>query len=182
MGEKLEKIQKTFLWTGLEEKKCLALVNWDTMCLPKSLGGLGIRKINALNKALIAKIGWNLTKDEADWCNIIKAKYLDREHFYYNLNTTDLPQGSKLWNNILKSRVMVREGLKWQLGDGRKVRFWEDFLMEDGPLVNIRFYQIMNHLKGILGEFIADYLVPTIVCWKDIVLIYNNRPNLIPLS
>lgn len=77
MGEKLDKIQKTFLWTGLEEKKHLALVNWDTVCLPKSLGGLGIRKINTLNKALIAKIGWTLAKGEADWCNIIKVKYLE---------------------------------------------------------------------------------------------------------
>ncbi|GLJ30994.1 hypothetical protein SUGI_0619410 [Cryptomeria japonica] len=113
MGEKLEKIQRTFLWTGLEEKKCLALVNWDIMCLPRSMGGLGIREINALNKALTSKIVWTLAKGEADWCNIIKEKYLDREHFYYNLSTTDLPQGSKLWNNILKIRVMVREGLKW---------------------------------------------------------------------
>ncbi|XP_057823669.1 uncharacterized protein LOC131035913 [Cryptomeria japonica] len=51
-----------------EEKKRLALVNWDTMCLRKSLGGLGIQKINALNKALIAKVGWTLAKGEAD-CN-----------------------------------------------------------------------------------------------------------------
>lgn len=142
--------------------------------------GLGIRKINALNKALIAKIGWTLAKGEVDWCNIVKAKYLDREHFYYNLSIADLPQGSKLWNNILKSKVMVREGLKWKLGDGRKVRFWEDFWTKDRPLVNTRFHQIMNHLKGILGDYVADCLAPGSSCWKDIIHIYNNKPNLVP--
>lgn len=112
MGEKLEKIQRTFLWMGMENKRHLSLVNWDTVCLPKSMGGLGIRKINALNKALIAKVGWTLAKGEANWCNIIKAKYLEREQFYCTLNTGDLPQGSKLWNNILKIRPVIREGMK----------------------------------------------------------------------
>ncbi|GLJ09029.1 hypothetical protein SUGI_0100380 [Cryptomeria japonica] len=146
------------------------------------MGGLGIRKINALNKVLIAKIGWTLAKGEADWCSIIKAKYLDWEHLYYNLSTVDLPQGSKLWNNIPKRRVMVREGLKWQLGDDIKVIFWEDFWTEDMPLVNTCFHQIMNHLKGLLGDYIADYLVPGRFCWKDIVHIFNNRPNLVHLA
>ncbi|GLJ13205.1 hypothetical protein SUGI_0207640 [Cryptomeria japonica] len=121
MGEKLEKIQRIFLWTGLKEKKRLALVNCDSMCLPKSMGGLGIRKINALNKALMAKIGWTLAKGEADWCNIIKAKYLDRDQFYYNLSTVNLPQGSKLWNNILKKKIDSKRRIematwKWQEG------------------------------------------------------------------
>ncbi|GLJ19118.1 hypothetical protein SUGI_0343360 [Cryptomeria japonica] len=128
-----------------------------------------------------AKIGWTLAKGEADWCSIIKAKYLNQEHFFYNLNTIDLPQGSKLWNNILKNRVMVREGLKWLLGDGKKVRFWEDFWTEDRPLTNTHFHQIMNHLKGILGDFVADYLVLG-RGWKDITLICCNRLNLVPLA
>lgn len=77
---------------------------------------------------------------------------------------------------------MVREGLKWQLGDGRKVRFWEYFWMKDMPLVNTRFYQIMNHLKSILGVYAVDYLDPRSGCWKDIVLVCSNRPNLVPLA
>lgn len=79
MGEKLEKIQRSFLWTGMEEKKFLSLVNWDTVCFPKTMGDLGIKKINVLNKALIAKVGWNLAKGEANWCHIFRAKYLERE-------------------------------------------------------------------------------------------------------
>lgn len=66
MGDKLEKIQRTFLWTGMEEKNRLSLVNWDIVFLPKTMGGLGIRKINALNKALISKVVWILAKGEVD--------------------------------------------------------------------------------------------------------------------
>lgn len=113
MGHKLEKIQRTFLSTGMEEKKCLSLVNWDIVFLPKTIGGLGIRKINALNKALITKVGWILAKGEADWCNIIRAKYLERGQFFFNLSSGGLPPELKLWNNILKLRPVIREGLKW---------------------------------------------------------------------
>ncbi|GLJ09523.1 hypothetical protein SUGI_0111090 [Cryptomeria japonica] len=146
------------------------------------MGGLGIRKINVLNKALIAKIGWTLAKGEADWCSIIRAKYLDREQFYYNLSVVDLPQRSELWNNILKSKLVVREGLKWQLGNGRKVRFWEDVWAEDRPLASTHFHQLMHHLKGLLGDYIIDYMEPGRGGWKNIVQVFNNRPNLIPIA
>ncbi|GLJ44906.1 hypothetical protein SUGI_0945370 [Cryptomeria japonica] len=128
-----------------------------------------------------AKSRWKL-KGEEDWCNITRAKYLDREQFHYNLSTVDLPQGSKLWNNILKSRLIVREGLKWQLGNGRKVRFWEDIWAEDRPLANTRFHQIMHHLKGLLGDYIVDYMEPGRGGWRNIVQVFSNRPNLVPIS
>ncbi|GLJ15330.1 hypothetical protein SUGI_0251420 [Cryptomeria japonica] len=146
------------------------------------MGGLGIRKINALNKALIAKIGWTLAKGEVDWCNIIREKYLDREQFYYNLSTVDLPQGSKLWNSILKIKLIVREGLKWQLGNGRKVIFWEDVWADDIPLSNTHFHQIMHHLKGLLGDCIADYMEPGRGGWRNIVQVFSNKPNVVPIA
>lgn len=66
MAEKLEKIQRSFLWTGMEEKSRISLVNWEVVCKPKYMGGLGIRKISDLNKALLTKINGNLTKGKAD--------------------------------------------------------------------------------------------------------------------
>lgn len=163
-------------------EKCLALVNWDSVFLPKSMGDLGIKKINTLNKALIAKIRWTLAKGEVDWCNIIRAKYLDQDQFYYNLSAVDLPQGSKLWNNIPKRRLIVREGLKWQLENGKKVRFWEDVWAEDRPLANSLFHLIMHHLKGLLGDYIADYMEPGRRGWKNIVQVFSNKPNLVPIA
>ncbi|GLJ43449.1 hypothetical protein SUGI_0903280 [Cryptomeria japonica] len=115
-----------------------------------------------------AKSRWKL-KGEVDWCNIIRAKYLDREKFYYNLSMGDLPQGSKLWNNILKRRLIIREGLKWQLGNGGKARLWENFWVEDRPLANTCFHQIMHHLKELLGDYIADYMEPGRRGWRNIV-------------
>lgn len=54
-AERMEKIQRYFLWMGDERNKRYPLVAWDKVCLPKKNGGLGIRKLIHLNKALLAK-------------------------------------------------------------------------------------------------------------------------------
>lgn len=55
MVGKLENIQRTLFWTGMEEKKRLSLVGWDKFCYPKWMGFLGICKITHFNKALMSK-------------------------------------------------------------------------------------------------------------------------------
>ena len=39
---------------GLDQKK-IAWVKWDTICLPKDKGGLGIKDIRTFNRALLGK-------------------------------------------------------------------------------------------------------------------------------
>ena len=57
MAEKIERIQQNFLWSGIEEKNKLSLVNWEELCKPKNKGVLGVRRLQDLNKALLRKIG-----------------------------------------------------------------------------------------------------------------------------
>lgn len=56
MVDKLENIQITFLWNGIEEKKRLTLVRWDKVCYLKLKGDLGIYKITHFNRALMTKM------------------------------------------------------------------------------------------------------------------------------
>jgi hypothetical protein len=53
-AEIMERIQRDFLWSGTEDQKRYPLVAWDKVCLPKNLGGLGIRKLKHLNISLQA--------------------------------------------------------------------------------------------------------------------------------
>ena len=38
MAEKIERVQRNFLWSGMEEKNKLSLVNWEEVCKPKGKG------------------------------------------------------------------------------------------------------------------------------------------------
>lgn len=58
MEDNIEKIQRIFLCTNDEEMNIISLVRWDTMCKLKGKGGLGVRNISDLNRALITKICW----------------------------------------------------------------------------------------------------------------------------
>ena len=100
MVERIEKIQRNFLWSSSEEKNKLSLVSWKEVCKPKPKGGLGLRRLRYLNKALLAEVGWRLGENNIDWSNIMKAKYLSNSPFIYHLFNNDFSGGSKIWMNI----------------------------------------------------------------------------------
>lgn len=67
MANRLEKIQRTFLWIGMEEKIIFSLVSWDKVFHPKINGGFGIHKFSQFNKALMTKMAWKLIHQDTDW-------------------------------------------------------------------------------------------------------------------
>jgi hypothetical protein len=56
---------RKFWWGYPQEKNhSLSLLAWDNICKPKSLGGLGIRTMEAINNSLLARIGWKMTSNQ----------------------------------------------------------------------------------------------------------------------
>lgn len=58
--DKIDTVNKNFLWGDSNEKKKVHLVNWDTVCKHKLLGDLGIKKTDDMNQAMLTKVGWRL--------------------------------------------------------------------------------------------------------------------------
>ena len=58
------------------KQKKIAWVKWETVCLPKQNGGLGIKDIRTFNKALLGKWRWDLFhKHKELWARILASKY-----------------------------------------------------------------------------------------------------------
>ncbi|GJS62818.1 hypothetical protein Tco_0677382 [Tanacetum coccineum] len=64
----LEQLMRGFLWCQGPMKKGRAKVSWDLVCRPHKEGGLGIRRLDLFNKALMVTHIWNLlTLKESLW-------------------------------------------------------------------------------------------------------------------
>ena len=64
VANKLEKLQRDFLWGGESSERKVHLINWEVVCTQKEKGGLGIQKIDPLNKALLGKWLWRFSVEK----------------------------------------------------------------------------------------------------------------------
>ncbi|RVW24959.1 putative ribonuclease H protein [Vitis vinifera] len=76
VARRLEKVQRDFLWgVGNLEGKT-HLVKWEVVCTDKNKGGLGLRKLALLNKALLGKWIWRYACNKDNlWKQVITTKY-----------------------------------------------------------------------------------------------------------
>ena len=74
--DKLVRLQRRFLWGGGPDQNKIAWIRWESVCLPKEKGGLGIKDVNNFNLALLGKWGWNLMQHNGElWARIVEFKY-----------------------------------------------------------------------------------------------------------
>ncbi|XP_059451144.1 uncharacterized protein LOC132181938 [Corylus avellana] len=55
VANRIEKIQRNFLWGGLNDEPKFHLVSWHEVCSPIFEGGLGIRSLRLFNQARLGK-------------------------------------------------------------------------------------------------------------------------------
>lgn len=76
--DKNDKINRRFLWGVSEDRKrYLSLRAWDNNCVPKQVGGLGIRRAKDINVSYITKLGWKMCMETSWlWVKLVRLKYL----------------------------------------------------------------------------------------------------------
>jgi len=67
VANRIEKLQRDFLWGGIGEEFKYHLVRWDKVCSPISEGGLGFRNLKTFNRALIGKWLWRYGSERDAW-------------------------------------------------------------------------------------------------------------------
>ncbi|XP_057419026.1 uncharacterized protein LOC130713258 [Lotus japonicus] len=131
---KLEKIQRDFIWGSAEGNRSSHPVAWSKLCRPKQEGGLGLRHMHDFNRSLVMKMGWGLiSKPDALWARVLRDKYA--------CGSAPLPvvqkkhNESHIWRAIRKTWEELNLHLRWRVGIGSEVSFWTDRWLLSGVIL-----------------------------------------------
>ncbi|XP_058749655.1 uncharacterized protein LOC131622635 [Vicia villosa] len=132
-----------FLWGGCKEKRCIHWVDWNTVCKTKENGGLGIRDVGEINKALLLKWKWRiLTEDKAIWWRFIRYRYVEPKLIVQGKGVEGrISKESMWWRDVMLNEVKSEdseEGFKSNirciLNDGSDILFWNSVWCGDKSL------------------------------------------------
>ena len=159
----LDKMTRKFWWSGkCAQGNFLALRRWDRLCQPKNCGGLGFRKFEDTNLALLAKLGWKVATDpNAMWVNLLRQKYCRIDSFF---SVEPKKSDSSGWKDVLGTRNFIKESAVFLVGNGKGVKVFDDFWCFDDRLVRQK--------AGTMGgpALVSELLLPS-VCWWNEVLV-----------
>ncbi|RVX20582.1 putative ribonuclease H protein [Vitis vinifera] len=151
--KRLEKIQRDFLWARhLRDRP--HLVSWKVMCAAKNDGGLGIRSLAILNKALLGKWLWRFANEnESLWKQIISRKYDLQEGGWCSKGVRNR-YGVGVWKAIRNGWENFRTHSRFIVGDGTRMKFWKDLWCENQSLEDV--FPILFNLTVNKGGWVAE--------------------------
>lgn len=131
--KQIESKCNSFLWTGDSINCKGAKVSWQTVCLPKKEGGLGLKRLEDWNNTCLARLVWCIfAVTESLWIAWVNRYHLKNESFW----TVKIQQGiSWTWRKLLRLRDKCRAFIKYQVGNGNKIFMWHDNWHPLGPLL-----------------------------------------------
>ncbi|RVX23694.1 hypothetical protein CK203_000525 [Vitis vinifera] len=163
------------IWDGVEERMRKRLAQWKRH---KEKGGLGMRRIDSLNKALLGKWVWRFAVEKDNlWRLMIGVKY-GQEEFGWKTKEGRGTYGVGVWKEIMKEAKWCWENIKFKLYEmavnknatvnemwdhsngpgGWNLRFHRDFNdwemdMIRGLLIRLRDVKLSSEEDGCFGKW-----------------------------
>ncbi|GKD12289.1 hypothetical protein Tco_1196696 [Tanacetum coccineum] len=140
-----------------------AKVAWEDICLPKDEGGLGIRRLDHFNVALISSHVWSiLTRKESLWVKWIHTHKLRGHNFWDYPFRGNMTWG---WHKILQIHPIIGKFIWCKIGNGSSISAWFDNWSMHSPLIqSITLRDI--HAAGFSMQTIVDDVVSQSGLWN----------------
>ncbi|KAL2224840.1 UNVERIFIED_CONTAM: Transposon TX1 uncharacterized protein [Sesamum indicum] len=131
--KEVEKRLRRFLLKGTSMTG-YAKVAWKDVCKPIGEGGLGIKDIDALNRALMTKKLCDVIRCDRTsiWVEWLQLGRLQNNSIW----TVDEKGGSWGWRKLLRLRSLIKPMVECRIGDGRTFYLWKDPWQHLGPLIS----------------------------------------------
>ncbi|XP_070009263.1 uncharacterized protein [Nicotiana sylvestris] len=103
----IEAYCRSYIWSGSNTITKRALIAWDRMFLPKSVGGYNLLNIRIWNKAAITSVYWDLAqKKDKMWIKQIHTYYIKRQ----SIVEMNIPQqASWMVRKIMEARGVIQQ-------------------------------------------------------------------------
>lgn len=74
--DQIEQVMRRFIWGSTTNEPKVALVRWDSCCMPLQKGGIGLRRLLSQNVSYLMKLAYCfVTKVDALWVWVLRSKY-----------------------------------------------------------------------------------------------------------
>ena len=144
---------------GVEADSSNHLVKWEEVIRPKSKGGLEIGNLILRNKSLLVKWLWRFPREvEMLWHKVIRSKYGIEEGEWLSSGVVNGTFRNP-WKAIHGFLPVFLEHAKTKLGDGRRIRFWEDTWEGSQPF-RIKFPNIFR-LSLLRNKSVSNFITTT---------------------
>jgi hypothetical protein len=169
--KEINDVMPGFWWGDTEEKRRMHWFAWWRMCIPKKVGGMGFRDLHTFNMTMLAKQSWRLLSNPDSLCaRVLRAKYYPDG----NLLKAGPKKGSSFtWQSIVAGLQTFKRGHIWRIGDGTKVKIWEDHWVPTSP--NRRVFSTRGQC---LLQTVDELIDPMSGTWDEALI----RANLIPVD
>ncbi|CAN0863352.1 Putative ribonuclease H protein At1g65750 [Linum grandiflorum] len=174
--DQIDRKIRDFIWGSGDGIRKLHNINWETVCKPKSLGGLGLRSAREMNMAFLMKVAWGLlTRPDELWAKVLLTKYIrNTEEGYIAVKTKGF---SAVWRGVRRAGPILNKGSQWAIRSGAQTKFWTDKWLDSG-------ITLLNHALDIqevsINSVVKDFVLDSGI-WNA-SLIFSCLPSHIALQ
>nr|KYP39960.1 Putative ribonuclease H protein At1g65750 family [Cajanus cajan] len=125
LEDEIQRRLNSFWWgSNHHTGRGIKWLSWEKLTMRKEYGGMGFCHLHGFNLAMLGKQGWNLqSTPDALFTRIFKARYFTQGDF---LGARLGHNPSFIWRSIQASQVLVRQGVRWCIGNGSSINIWKD--------------------------------------------------------
>ena len=96
------------------------------VCSDKKKGGLGVRSLSILNRALLCKWSWRFAVEKESLWKLVIGRKFGEEGGGWSTREVREGYGVGFWKDIRKGGSLMLKNIAFYVGGGRRVRFWKD--------------------------------------------------------